>query len=185
MRLELTHPQLQLAADAVHTFAFAWFRHERPRKLVLYGPSGCGKTALARALFRWARASSSTARERTPECPFRIEFIRWQEISDQLEDARSSVSGLLGDTIDHSLLIVDDIGAESDRFKSGKVIDALGYLLTRRQDRGFTILTTNIPPTAWKDKWDDRVNDRLMRDAEIIDMSACPSWTSISPTTYD
>ena len=85
----------------------------------------------------------------------------------------------LCDACAETLLIVDDIGAESDRFKSGKSTDALAYLLTRRQGRGFTMLTTNIAPTAWASRWDARVEDRLLRKSTVVDMSECPSWAKL------
>ena len=174
---------MEEASCAVHEFGFAWFLHHRPQKLVLTGPSGCGKTALARALFRWANASAMSAwgQGQGPwgETFPRVDFLRWQETSDLLEGAKSSMVEILGDAIAHSMLVIDDIGAESDRFKSGKAIDALGYLLTRRQDFGFTMLTTNIPQDGWKDKWDARVADRLLRDSTIIDMSQVPSWSTV------
>lgn len=106
-------------------------------------------------------------------------FIQWQEVCDRLEDSRASMVYELAEAIDVPLLVVDDIGAESDRFKSGKGIDALCYLLTRRQDSGFTLLTTNVLPARWKERWDARVDDRLKRNSEVVDMSQCPSWTAV------
>lgn len=178
--LAVSHPKVQEASDAVKSFAFDWFRHKRPRRLVLTGQSGCGKTDLAKSLFRYANAASMLSWERghwrsTPGCS----FLLWQEVCDRLEDSKASMVDILSDAIHETLLIVDDIGAESDRFKSGKGTDALGYLLTRRQDAGFTMLTTNVPSSGWGARWDSRVEDRLLRDSTVIDMGECPSWSSI------
>lgn len=157
-----------------------WFQHKRARRLVLTGPSGCGKTQLAKAIYRWAMAVSMMAWEKRHwSRPPGAGLIIWQEICDRLEDPRSSMVELLADAVAEPLLIVDDIGAESDRFKSGKSTDALCYLLTRRQDSGFTMLTTNVPPDGWQIKWDERVRDRLLRESTVIDMSECPSWATL------
>jgi len=174
------HPQVQVAADAVQAFGFDWFRHKPARRLVLAGRSGCGKTELARALCTWAGAASMLAWEKRHwGQPPGVAFLLWQEVCDRLEDPRASMVELLSGVAEEPLLIIDDIGAESDRFKSGKGADALGYLLTRRQDSGFTMLTTNVPPDDWQTKWDERVRDRLLRESTVVDMSECPSWASL------
>ncbi len=178
--LAVTCPETQTACDAVKALAFDWFQHKRPRKVVLYGATGCGKTMLAKALCRWAAAASITAWERKHwGKPPGVQFMLWQETCDRLEDARVSMVELLADAAEESLLIVDDIGAESDRFKSGKGTDALGYLLTRRQGSGYELLTTNIPPNEWEARWDARVADRLLRNSTVCDMSKCPSWATL------
>jgi DNA replication protein DnaC len=178
--LSNTHPKVLEACNAVKAFGFDWFQHKRSRRLVLAGHSGCGKTQLAKALYRWASAASMLAWEKRhwskpPGCG----FLLWQEVCDRLEDSRSSMVDLLSDAVTEPLLIVDDIGAESDRFKSGKGVDALGYLLTRRQDSGFTMLTTNVLPDEWHARWDERVRDRLLRESTVVDMSECPSWAAL------
>ena len=180
LKLRVCHPTIQEAADATKSFGLSWFRHERARRLVLSGRSGCGKTELAKSLFAWARALSFMSWEKGHyRQPPSVGFILWQEVCDRLEDPRASMTELLADAVNESLLIVDDIGAESDRFKSGKSTDALCYLMTRRQDKGFTFLTTNVPPDGWQTKWDERVRDRLLRDSTVVDMGECPSWATI------
>ena len=161
-------------------FGFDFFSHKRSRRLVLCGHPGCGKTQLGKALCRWAGAVSMLAWERGHySSPPGSLFLQWQEVCDRLEDSRASMVQELSEAIESPLLVVDDIGAESDRFKSGKGIDALCYLLTRRQDSGFTLLTTNVLPARWKERWDARVDDRLKRNSEVVDMSQCPSWTAV------
>lgn len=180
LQLRNTHPAILEASNAVHAFGFDWFKRKRARRLVLAGRSGCGKTQLAKALYTWATSASMLAyQKRFWPSPPGVGFLLWQEVCDRLEDSRSSMVELLADAVAEPLLLVDDIGAESDRFKSGKGVDALGYLLTRRQDSGFTMLTTNIPPDEWHSRWDERVRDRLLRESTVVDMSECPSWSAL------
>lgn len=159
---------------------FEWFQHKQSRNLILVGHVGCGKTVLGERLIEWARAVAVTSYDRAywPSPPA-VGFLRWQDIADQLETGKQSMEETVAQAAAETLLVIDDIGADSDRFKSGKSTDALAYLLTRRQGRGFTVLTTNIAQEAWASRWDARVEDRLLRNSTVIDMSECPSWAKL------
>lgn len=178
--LAVSHPSISQAADAIKAFGLSWFRNQKARRLVLTGPTGCGKTEMAKSLFKWANFVSVEAWNRDHwRRPPSSDFLVWQEVCDRLEDSRCSMVELLAPAIESDLLAIDDVGAESDRFKSGKATDALAYLFTRRQDRGHTLITTNVPPDGWAARWDERVRDRLLRNSTVVDMQDCPSWSAL------
>lgn len=78
-----------------------------------------------------------------------------------------------------SLLILDDVGIETDVFKSGLPTARLCELLNERVGK-FTVITTNVPLGSWAPRWDARVEDRLLRDSMVFEMAA-PSFTIAQP----
>lgn len=87
-------------------------------------------------------------------------------------------AGVMDDLIGCSLVALDDIGAESDRFRSGLSLDRLTQVLTRRCDaRIYTLITTNIMPIDWEGKFGARVADRLLRGSTVCDLSNVPSFS--------
>ena len=64
-------------------------------------------------------------------------------------------------------LILDDLGAQADRFRSGEHIERLRQVLDAREKR-WTVATTNILPAQWAEVWDARVSDRFLRCAKRL-----------------
>ena len=84
------------------------------------------------------------------------------------------MSSILQDTISADVLFLDDIGAETEKYKTGESVDALCQVLSRREDK-WTMITTNIDPMNWSQRFDVRVADRLNRHSAIIAMK-CGSY---------
>jgi DNA replication protein DnaC len=105
-----------------------------------------------------------------------VAFYEWRDIGmTERMDERSFLTWL--ETADaESLLVLDDIGTETDRFKSGDATCRLCDLLNRRENK-FTVLTTNIPPADWLAHWDARVSDRLLRNSAVVLIRA-PSFAT-------
>ena len=82
----------------------------------------------------------------------------------------------MADACRADFLVIDDIGAESDRYKSGEAIDKLCQILSRREGM-FTVVTTNVEPSNWSALLDARVADRLLRKSVVVDMFEVPSFT--------
>lgn len=78
------------------------------------------------------------------------------------------------DLYGYDFLALDDIGAENDDFKVAT--DKLCMVLTRREKK-HTLITTNISMDAWAQRFDARVEDRLLRNAEVVDMNEVPSFS--------
>lgn len=79
------------------------------------------------------------------------------------------------DVCDASLVIVDDLGTETDQFRSGAPTQRLCELLNACE-RKHLWATTNVPPAGWAAKWDQRVEDRLL-SADVVVVKA-PSYRS-------
>ena len=181
--LEACHDDVQRLADAASAFCGRWFRSaEGVRLLVVTGEPGCGKTHVARRVAGWAQASAFTAwaesRSPSPSIPA-VRFVEWADAANPERMEERDFLRWLGDVDGDSMLVVDDSGAETDRFKGGVPIARLTDMLNRRAGK-FTMLTTNKPPALWPEQWDERVTDRLMRRSEIVVMSA-PSF-AVAPS---
>ena len=72
------------------------------------------------------------------------------------------------DMFSATVLIIDDLGAGHD--PSGIGTDKLCQVLSRREEM-WTLITTNIMPEAWQQKFDRRVASRFMRNSTLVDLS--------------
>lgn len=178
LQLDCWHPDVQRMATEVRRFSSRWF-HNKPdgRLLVIAGHTGCGKTHALEKAFHYARTMGLGPCELGHwKAPPRLWQILWPEMAQSLSEAVTPAESIMRDALDSDLLFLDDIGAESDRFKSGHPTDCLCQLLTRRQGK-FTFVTTNIGESEWHKRWDDvRIADRLHRNSIIVDMTQTGSY---------
>jgi DNA replication protein DnaC len=159
-------------ADEAQRFCARWLRNEpAPGLLVLAGNSGTGKTHVARAIHNFASLTAWNAFEggkwglRVPT----VLFLRWPEVCDGMKQGSY---GVIDDAANAGLLVVDDVGAEHD--PSRNATDKLCQILSRREKR-FTVITTNIGPDAWGQRFDLRVADRLLRNSVVLNLDV-PSY---------
>jgi len=151
-----------------------------PRLLVLGGGCGTGNTHVARAIVRYFNAVAVTVWERG-RWPSHVvpsaAFVEWPEIA---EAEPGGNSNLWASAVATDLLVLDDVGAESDRFKSGLPVANLARILNSRERR-WTCITTNFPPDFWAERYDKRVADRLHRRATLHEIKEAPSyWQSLA-----
>lgn len=175
LRMDCVHPSIQSLADEVQDYCGRWFRNEPSKSLlVIAGPPGTGKTHVARAVSRFASALATLAWESGYWGKDNIPnyfFMSWPVASGQFMGKQF---GLTEDAIHHSLTILDDIGAENDPFNIAK--DQLCQILSARQSK-FTVVTTNIMPEHWEEKFDARIADRLLRNS-VVKILTCPSYST-------
>ena len=98
-----------------------------------------------------------------------VTLLRWPEATDGF---KAGEYGCIEEAINAGLLIIDDVGAEHDPSRNGT--DKLCQVLSRREKR-FTLLTTNIKPEAWAERFDVRIADRLLRNSVVLNL-ACESY---------
>lgn len=169
LRLEAHHPKIQELADAASNMA-KWFanaeRVTHPVNLVICGNSGTGKTHTAFSLYRWARNYSGRVGAV-------VDCFSWPEACESIAEG---FYGVVHDMIAADFLVLDDIGAETDKYKSGIMLDKLCQVLSRREQE-FTVITTNIGMENWESKLDVRVTDRLIRNSVVVDLSGVPSYS--------
>jgi DNA replication protein DnaC len=175
--LDVTSPAVQLMADEAEKFAGRFFRNDSDLTvLVLYGVSGTGKSHTAACITRYARQAAFSAWEQghwKGKVPS-VGFYRWPELCKGFEERNYAV---VDDTHGMSLVVLDDVGAEKSTspWHKDDASDKLCQILSRRE-RKFTLITTNIPPGHWADRFDFRVADRFMRNSKVVDLSNVPSY---------
>lgn len=176
LNLSLHHRQLVDLATTAQAFAERFFSNWKDNSLlVIAGPSGVGKTHACDGIYRWAThvRLHLPARGAWPahELPS-ISWVPWPYACNLINENRN---GFLEDVGRASLLVLDDVGAENDPWKKGA--DRLCQILSQRE-REFTIVTTNIDPAAWADKYDVRIADRLMRNSVVVNLEGVPSYAT-------
>jgi DNA replication protein DnaC len=102
------------------------------------------------------------------------EWVKWPEVADAGRFSESSWNELINDVKVASAVLIDDVGASTDKYRSGEWIDRLCRLLERaKNDR--VMVTTNCAPADWNGVMGERVAERLLRDCVIVQMN-CPSY---------
>ena len=177
LNLEVTCQQVQTAADAVEKWCAAFARNKKDaRLLVIIGDYGVGKTEIAEHLKKWACAVRTTIWGMGWPAPPRVEFVEFGKVAFlETGEFKNWLDG--HNQTDHAtdLMFLEDIGAEVDRFKTGEPTERLREILNDMKDR-FMVITTNVPPDQWEQRWDGRIMDRLFRHSEIIEMAGVSSF---------
>jgi len=163
-------PQLKSVGNTVESFCSRWFNNNPVNSLLLLcGEVRTGKTHIAKKIHRFGMASAFTSFDKgywgEQKMPS-VDYIAWPELAVELSEKNRSY---MTDAFESSLLILDDVGAENDPWKI--CADALCQILSRRE-RMFTVITTNIMPAAWSEKFDVRISDRFLRNSIVVDLSA-------------
>jgi DNA replication protein DnaC len=163
------HCQLQELADQAEKFCGRWAKNNPAKSLlVIVGEVRTGKSHVAKKIFRFCHTAAFTAFESqcwgTRAIPSSL-FLPWPEVVSALVEKNRSI---MDDAFQTDLLILDDVGADNDPWKIGG--DSLCQILSRRENK-FTVITTNIQPAQWVERFDQRVADRLLRNSVVVDLS--------------
>jgi hypothetical protein len=178
LTLEPWHPDIIRMSRVVEGFCSQAFRNKGPHIVVLAGPSGNGKTHAMRRAHYWITQSRILAAEEGHwKRPAIVQWTDWPHVMRCVVEGEMHMAEGLYDSMGVDILFLDDIGAESDKFRSGENVDALCQLLSRRE-RKWTLISTNFRPMQWDEHFDARVADRLCRsNATICDME-CGSYSN-------
>ncbi len=154
------HPkvrQLAISCDMFLMSALVGIR-DKGTWFVVAGNTGCGKSHVAKRIKSFYNGSKVEFWDGvTTHIPNALlgywpEVVGWDD--EDFDDFVSEVSA-------SKLVILDDIGAEEEKYRSGAPAARLGRVLERCDGR-WLFATTNVPADLWKARWDQRVSDRLL-----------------------
>ncbi len=149
------------------------------RLLVIYGENGTGKSHCSKAVFRWATHANVQYVDQghVHNLMARSRFVSWPEL---LDDFKNGGWDIVDDLNECALLVLDELGGGHD--PSGVGTDKLCQILSRREDR-WTIVTTNVIPAAWEERFDRRIASRLFRNSIVVDLTDVPDYALHTITT--
>lgn len=165
-------------------FAEGWIkraaRGEPPQLRVLVGPVGTGKTtALLRArAFLESHACDIydcgyCAPDRIPSCMYaswpKRATMDARQFDDWFDDASAA-----------QWIILDEVGGETDRYRSGEAVERLQRTLRLAKTK-WMLVSTNVPIKLWSERFDERVADRLSASllaGRYLDLTGMPSYRS-------
>lgn len=160
------HPKVKHLAISCDLFLMSALLEIREKGtwLVIEGNTGCGKSHCAKRLRTFYNGSKiefwqGGGREHIPNALWGYwpEVVGWDD--DDFDDFVSEACGA-------KLVILDDIGAEEEKYKSGAPAARLARVLERCDGR-WLFATTNVPSANWRDRWDQRVSDRLLAGGRV------------------
>ena len=177
---ETWHPKIQILGESCERFVRSCLRDYRERGTwyVVAGNTGCGKSHVAdrirryydtRRISAWALGWIGAATN-IPGAA----WVHWPTACELRDDAFAEwFEEASGARLD----IIDDFGAESERFKNGANDSRLLRLLEICDPRRgrWLFATTNVPPSEWATRYDQRIADRL-RGANRLTLFEVPSF---------
>ncbi len=154
-------------------FIEAWIKAAASNKrdkgtwMVISGPPGAGKTHSLKAARRFLENHNV---DLWHECywpsPPAILWATWSRI---IALERDEWDDWLYDLRRASIVILDDVGSEVDKYKTGEPAERLRVAL-ETCERRWLLMSTNLRPDKWASAFDQRVNSRL-QPAVTLDMT--------------
>ena len=142
--------------------------------MILAGPTGTAKTHVLRKVFRFLSSNAVSLWE-TKSWPMdRIPspcFAVWSKVVALQHD---TFEDWFSDAERASWILLDDIGSEVDKFKSGEPTERLRRVMELGRTR-WMLISTNVLPTKWVTTFDARVASRLSA-AKCLDLSGVPDY---------
>lgn len=172
------HPKVEKLARTAEWFAKAYLEDDRANgdSLCLAGNTGCGKTHAARRIHAYVHARQISAWASGKFGPVNHlgapAFLRWEKVAEVTDSEWDEI--IAGEVRPSRLVILDDIGADTDRFKSGVPARRLKEVLDAAEGK-WLLVTTNIQRTNWKAHFGQRVADRLSR-CRYLGLFEVPSY---------
>lgn len=178
------HPKARSLALNAEWFAKAYLENDRTNgdSLCIAGNTGCGKTHAARRIWQYVHARQIAAWAAGKFGPVdhigAPAFMRWDKVA-EVTDAEW-VEIIASEVKPSRLVILDDIGADTDRFKSGVPARRLKEVLDAAEGK-WLLVTTNIARPDFKNHFGQRVADRLTR-CRYLGLFEVPSYRAKKAT---
>lgn len=174
-RMDTSNPQVARLCSAGEGFFRRLVNNSRDigTSLVLSGSVGTGKTRVARCIWNQLQAWAIEAQFASWNGVHPTsKWVDWPEMCDLDRDI--AFAGQLREISESRVVFLDDVGSESDRFKSGEAASRLRRVLSEC-DRKWLLVTTNLSKPDFLEQYDYRVADRLSA-AHWYELRNVPSY---------
>lgn len=146
--------------------------------LVLDGPTGTGKTTVgrfcARAFNDYILEALSAGLTKWRKSPLpSAAILNWSKFCRDMERQETG-PWRLDEVLAADVIILDDVGAESDRFRSGGHKAELRDFLEECRNK-WLMVSTNVPRKEWPEAFGQRVASRLDA-ARSVDTTGIPDY---------
>lgn len=133
----------------------------KDQNLILYGNTGLGKTFLCHCIAKELLDSGYTVLYITAFQLFQI-FENYKFQKKQEDKLITSLEFIF----EADLLIIDDLGTEFDTALTG--VELFNCLNTRLLNNRATIISTNLSPSEWKQRYSDRIVSRIFGNYKAL-----------------
>jgi DNA replication protein DnaC len=166
------HPRIKSLSIFGEWFVRSFSNNDRRRGTcaIVSGDPGTGKTHIARRIYKFAQSWNVFLADVFKRCPQPF-WVDWSEIA---EGDNEVFDNTLYELQRSQLVILDDLGSESDRFKNGIPTSRLRRVLTTLES-SWVFATTNLSQAELLDSYDARIADRL-RAFKWFEMRDVPSY---------
>ena len=165
-------------AKRIARFAEGWIKAAanndpaaKSRWLVLSGATGVGKTHALRKAYQFLRNHSGDLWPRPYPTPPGVVSYTWSRV---IQRERFDWDDIEVETQRARMVLIDDLGTEVDRFKTGEPAERLRVILDLCAGK-WLLITTNVPKAKFADVFDVRVQSRLER-AVVLDLVGVPDY---------
>lgn len=173
---ESHHPKVEELAKAAEWLIRAMSVNDlsRGRCFGFSGSPGCGKTKVARGIYRFAMSNGPDllwAQKRSKWAALWLDWPNIAERDDETDflDARQQLE-------DASFVVLDDVGSETDRFKTGLPASRLRRILSIvESNKTWCVVTSNMSRGELVDLYDSRVADRFI-GFQWLNLGNVPSY---------
>jgi DNA replication protein DnaC len=177
LKMEITHPEIVALQSEVYNFCASYAKQpKRGHRMIIYGENGSGKSHAAKSIFKWAgRVAMNLPMVHGDSGELKLAdalFFNWPMVVDGFKTGQWYV---IEEMFPCSLLVLDDLGAEHDPSKIG--VEKLYQIMEQRINK-WTVITTNIPPESWEEKFERRIASRFLRNARHISLVNVPDFNA-------
>jgi DNA replication protein DnaC len=177
VKLKPVHPQVVALENAVYDFCTAYAKHPREGyRLIIHGENGAGKSHAAKAINAWAKRMAMwlpwVVNENASLGLATSGYYSWPQLMNEM---KSGAWDNLDELYEKNLVVLDDVGADHDPSKIG--VEKL-YLLLERRSKKWTVITTNIRPDAWEEKFERRIASRFARNSKMVALDEVQDYST-------
>lgn len=176
--LDESHPSVRTLSRWAESFVRKAALNDRTKGstfMALSGPVGTGKTHVCRNVAAFLQSQAVNLlftpgwahSKRVPACKFSV----WSRIA---ESGPLSFDDWMEEASESQWIVLDDVGSETDKYKSGEPVERLRRALDLARTR-WMLVSTNVPRAKWPQCFDARVADRLLA-AKCLDLSGVESY---------